>query len=104
MEEKKDKKDDPLEAEFKNALKHFNRKKKVLIYCKIDKRPETVEGFDGRDPTEPKRDGDYLYGKGAADAGYAPFAALLAIKALQAQEVELPEVTVILDSEAHSGS
>jgi len=55
----------------------------VLIYAKIDKRPESVQGFDGRDPTQPKVDGDWLYGKGCADAGYAPFAALLAIKALQ---------------------
>lgn len=50
-EETKKKEVDPLETEFNNALKHFNRKKKILIYAKIDKRPESVEGFDGREPT-----------------------------------------------------
>jgi acetylornithine deacetylase/succinyl-diaminopimelate desuccinylase-like protein len=54
----------------------------VLIYARVDKRPETVESFEGRDPVEPKMDGDWLYGKGCADAGYGAFAALLAIKSL----------------------
>ena len=44
-----------------------------MIYGRIDKRPETVESFEGRDATMPKVDGDWFYGKGAADMGYSAF-------------------------------
>jgi acetylornithine deacetylase/succinyl-diaminopimelate desuccinylase-like protein len=57
-------------------------KRKVLIYCPIDKRPQTTESYNGKPPDRPKIVGDWMYGRGTADAGYAIFAVLLAIKNL----------------------
>ena len=53
--------------------------KNVLIYGHLDKQPYG----DGwvTNPTEPIIKGDLLYGRGGGDDGYAPFTAMLAIKA-----------------------
>jgi acetylornithine deacetylase/succinyl-diaminopimelate desuccinylase-like protein len=48
--------------------------------------------------------GDYLYGRGSSDDGYAPFTAMLAIKAAQEQNQKLPRIALVLETEEESGS
>ena len=50
----------------------------VLLYGHLDKQPEMVGWGEGLGPWTPVRRGDRLYGRGAADDGYAAFAALTA--------------------------
>ncbi len=58
----------------------------MLLYGHYDKQPEFTGWQDGLGPWTPViRDGR-LYGRGGADDGYATFASLTAIAALQ-QEV-----------------
>jgi acetylornithine deacetylase/succinyl-diaminopimelate desuccinylase-like protein len=54
----------------------------VLLYGHLDKQPEMTGWGEGLGPWTPVRRGDRLYGRGAADDGYAGFAALTAIEAL----------------------
>src|SRR6185437_8135884 len=57
----------------------------VLLYGHLDKQPEFTGWLPGLSPWEPVvRDGK-LYGRGAADNGYAAFSSLAAIAALKAQ-------------------
>ena len=59
----------------------------VLLYGHLDKQPEFTGWAEGLSPWDPVlRDGK-LYGRGGADDGYALFASLTAIRALQAQRV-----------------
>lgn len=55
----------------------------VLLYGHLDKQPEMTGWFEGFSAWEPRLDGDRLYGRGAADDGYAAFAALTAIRAVR---------------------
>ena len=59
----------------------------VLLYGHCDKQPEMVGWAADGGPWTPVRRGNRLFGRGAGDDGYAAFAALTAIEALQAQGV-----------------
>ncbi len=54
----------------------------VIFYGHYDKQPEFTGWREGLGPWEPVREGSKLYGRGAADDGYAVFAALSAIEAI----------------------
>ncbi|MEO5766625.1 MAG: M20 family metallopeptidase [Casimicrobiaceae bacterium] len=56
----------------------------VLLYGHLDKQPEMVGWREGLGPWVPVLEDGKLYGRGGADDGYAVFAALAAIGALQA--------------------
>ena len=58
----------------------------VLLYGHMDKQPEMAGWREGLDPWTPVLEDDRLYGRGAADDGYAMFACLSAIGALQGAE------------------
>lgn len=76
----------------------------VLLYGHLDKQPEFTGWLPGLGPWEPViRDGK-LYGRGAADDGYAVFSSLAAIAALQAQGVALPRCVVLIEASEESGS
>ncbi len=76
----------------------------VLLYGHMDKQPEFTGWLPGLGPWEPViRDGR-LYGRGAADDGYAAFSALTAIAALKAQQVRLPRCLVLIEACEESGS
>ena len=63
----------------------------TLLYGNLDKQPEFSGWLPGLGPWEPViRDGR-LYGRGAADDGYAVFSSLTAIAALKEQQVRLPQ-------------
>ena len=76
----------------------------VLLYGHVDKQPEMVGWGDGLGPWTPVRRGERLYGRGAADDGYAAFAALTAIEALQAARTPHARCVVLVEACEESGS
>ena len=76
----------------------------VLLYGHCDKQPEMVGWADGLGPWTPVIRDDKLYGRGAADDGYAAFAALTAIEALQAARVPHARCIVLIEACEESGS
>jgi acetylornithine deacetylase/succinyl-diaminopimelate desuccinylase-like protein len=76
----------------------------VLLYGHLDKQPEMVGWRDGYGPWDPLYENGKLYGRGAADDGYAIFAALAAIGALQAQGVAHSRCVGMIETCEESGS
>ena len=59
-------------------------RKTVILYGHLDKQPEMAGWRSDLGPWTPKLEQGRLYGRGGADDGYAVFAALSAISALDA--------------------
>src|SRR6188474_905997 len=76
----------------------------VLLYGHCDKQPEMVGWAPEGGPWTPVRRGNRLFGRGAGDDGYASFAALTAIEALQAQGVPHSRCVVLIEASEESGS
>jgi acetylornithine deacetylase/succinyl-diaminopimelate desuccinylase-like protein len=76
----------------------------VLLYGHCDKQPEMVGWAADGGPWTPVRRGDRLFGRGAGDDGYAAFAALTAIEALEAQGVAHARCVVLIEGSEESGS
>jgi acetylornithine deacetylase/succinyl-diaminopimelate desuccinylase-like protein len=76
----------------------------VLLYGHLDKQPEMTGWRDGLGPWTPVRDGDLLYGRGGADDGYALFAALAAVEAVQAAGGRHQRLVVLIEASEESGS
>ena len=74
----------------------------VLIYGHLDKQPEMDGWREGYGPWTPVLADDKLYGRGGADDGYALFAAVAAIKALEGQP--LPRIVILIEFSEESGS
>ena len=76
----------------------------VLMYGHLDKQPAMVGWEPGLGPWTPvTRDGK-LYGRGGADDGYAIFASIAAIKALQDQNIAHSRIVIIIECCEESGS
>jgi len=76
----------------------------VLLYGHLDKQPEFTGWEEGLHPWKPViRDGK-LYGRGGADDGYAVFASLTAIQALQEQNIPHARCVVVIEFSEESGS
>ena len=76
----------------------------TLLYGHLDKQPEFTGWLPGLSPWEPViRDGK-LYGRGAADDGYAVFSSLTAIAALKAQNIPLARCVLLIEASEESGS
>ena len=76
----------------------------VLFYGHLDKQPEMVGWRDGLGPWKPVIEDGRLYGRGAADDGYAVYAALTIIQALDAQGVPRPRCVGLIETCEESGS
>ena len=76
----------------------------VLLYGHLDKQPEMTGWRSGLGPWSPVLEGDKLYGRGAADDGYAVFAALTAILALKQQGIPHARCVVLIEACEESGS
>ena len=76
----------------------------VLLYGHLDKQPEMTGWRAGYGPWQPLIENDRLFGRGAADDGYAIFAALSAIAALQADNVPHARCVGIIETCEESGS
>ncbi len=76
----------------------------VLLYGHLDKQPEFTGWLPGLGPWEPVIREGKLYGRGAADDGYAVFSSLTAIAAVKEQRVALPRCVVLIEACEESGS
>jgi acetylornithine deacetylase/succinyl-diaminopimelate desuccinylase-like protein len=76
----------------------------VLLYGHLDKQPEMTGWRDGLGPWIPVVEGDRLYGRGGADDGYAAFASLTAIEAVQAAGGSHCRCLVLIEASEESGS
>ena len=76
----------------------------VLFYGHLDKQPEMVGWRDDLGPWKPVIEDGKLYGRGSADDGYAIYAALTTIAALDAQGVARPRCVGIIETCEESGS
>jgi acetylornithine deacetylase/succinyl-diaminopimelate desuccinylase-like protein len=76
----------------------------VLLYGHLDKQPEMAGWREGLGPWIPVLEDGRLYGRGGADDGYAVFAALSAIMALDAQGVARPRCVGVIETCEESGS
>lgn len=76
----------------------------VLLYGHLDKQPEFTGWLPGLGPWEPVIREGKLYGRGAADDGYAVFSSLTAIAVLQAQKIALPRCVLLIEACEESGS
>jgi acetylornithine deacetylase/succinyl-diaminopimelate desuccinylase-like protein len=76
----------------------------VLMYGHLDKQPAMVGWEEGLGPWTPVLRGDKLYGRGGADDGYATFAAITAIAALQKNKIPHARIVVIIECCEESGS
>ncbi len=77
----------------------------VLLYGHLDKQPEMTGWKPGRGPWQPVlEEGTRLYGRGGADDGYAAYAAITAIRALEEQGLPHPRCVVIIEACEESGS
>jgi len=76
----------------------------VLFYGHLDKQPEMTGWREGLGPWTPKIEDGKLYGRGAADDGYAIFAALTVIAALDTQGVPRPRCVGLIETCEESGS
>ena len=78
--------------------------KNVLMYGHLDKQPEMVGWRDGYGPWTPVLAEGKLYGRGGADDGYAVFASLAAIKALQEEKRPHGRISILIECCEESGS
>ena len=76
----------------------------VVLYGHLDKQPEMTGWRDGLGPWTPVRDGDRLYGRGGADDGYAAFASIAAIEAVQSSGGSHGRCLVLIEASEESGS
>ena len=76
----------------------------VLLYGHLDKQPEMIGWRKGFGPWDPLFENGKLYGRGSADDGYAVFAALAAIGALQAQGIAHSRCIGMIETCEESGS
>jgi len=76
----------------------------VLLYGHLDKQPPMDGWHEGLSPWTPVIKDGRLYGRGAADDGYAAFAAITAIKALKLQATPCARCVVVIEACEESGS
>ncbi len=76
----------------------------VLLYGHLDKQPEMNGWREGLGPWEPVIEEERLYGRGAADDGYAMFACLTAIAALRAESIPHARCVIVIEACEESGS
>ena len=76
----------------------------ILMYGHLDKQPEVVGWDENKGPWEPVVEDGKLYGRGAADDGYAVFGSLGALEALQDQGTPHPRCVCLIETSEESGS
>ncbi len=78
--------------------------KTIVLYGHLDKQPEMTGWREGFGPWIPVLEEGRLYGRGGADDGYAVFAAISAIKAIDAEGVARPRCLGLIETCEESGS
>jgi acetylornithine deacetylase/succinyl-diaminopimelate desuccinylase-like protein len=76
----------------------------VVLYGHLDKQPEFSGWRSDLGPWTPKYENGLLYGRGGADDGYAVYASLTAIMALDKQGIPRPRCVGLIETCEESGS
>ena len=76
----------------------------VLMYGHLDKQPEFTGWRNDLGPWTPKYEHGKLYGRGGADDGYAVYASIAAVQALQSQKLAHPRILGLIETCEESGS
>jgi acetylornithine deacetylase/succinyl-diaminopimelate desuccinylase-like protein len=76
----------------------------ALLYGHLDKQPEFSGWRSDLGPWTPAIVDGRLYGRGSADDGYAVYASIAAIQALQAQGAAHPRLVGLIETSEESGS
>jgi len=76
----------------------------ICLYGHLDKQPEFSGWRNDLGPWTPKYENGKLYGRGSADDGYAVYAALTSIMALDKQGIPRPRCVGIIETCEESGS
>lgn len=76
----------------------------AVLYGHLDKQPESTGWDAGKGPWTPIIENDRLYGRGAADDGYAMFASLWAIRLLHDAGIPYPHCRLVIECAEESGS
>jgi acetylornithine deacetylase/succinyl-diaminopimelate desuccinylase-like protein len=76
----------------------------VLMYGHLDKQPEFTGWRNDLGPWQPKYEDGKLYGRGAADDGYAVYASIAAVQVLKAQNLPHPRIVGLIETCEESGS
>jgi len=76
----------------------------VLLYGHLDKQPEFNGWRSDLGPWTPKLEDGRLYGRGGADDGYAVYAAITALEALDRQGASRPRCVGLIETCEESGS
>lgn len=76
----------------------------VLLYGHLDKQPEMTGWKIGYGPWHPVLSEGKLYGRGGADDGYAAYAAVCALRALEEQGIPHARCVILIEACEESGS
>jgi acetylornithine deacetylase/succinyl-diaminopimelate desuccinylase-like protein len=76
----------------------------ILMYGHLDKQPEFSGWRSDLGPWTPKYEDGKLYGRGGADDGYAIYAALTAVMAMDTHNLPRPRVVGLIETCEESGS
>jgi len=76
----------------------------VLLYGHLDKQPPMTGWREGLGPWEPVVEDGRLYGRGGADDGYALYASITAIEAVQAEGGRHARLVCLIETGEESGS
>jgi len=76
----------------------------VLMYGHLDKQPEFSGWRSDLGPWTPKYEDGKLYGRGAADDGYAVYASIAAVQELKRQNLPHPRIVGLIETCEESGS
>jgi acetylornithine deacetylase/succinyl-diaminopimelate desuccinylase-like protein len=76
----------------------------VLLYGHVDKQPEMVGWREDLGPWLPVLEGDRLFGRGGGDDGYAAFAAMSAIEAVEQTGGQHARCVVLIEASEESAS
>jgi acetylornithine deacetylase/succinyl-diaminopimelate desuccinylase-like protein len=89
---------------FEIAASQSQSAQTVLMYGHLDKQPEFTGWRADLGPWTPKYEDGKLYGRGGADDGYAVYASIAAVQALQSQKVPHPRIVGLIETCEESGS
>jgi acetylornithine deacetylase/succinyl-diaminopimelate desuccinylase-like protein len=78
--------------------------KTLLMYGHMDKQPPLRPWAEGLDPYTPVIRDNKLYGRAGADDGYALYASVLSVLALQEQGIPHSRVCIMIEADEESGS
>lgn len=78
--------------------------KTILFYGHMDKMPEGEGWSEGLGPWKPVLKDNRLYGRGAADDGYAALSPIIAIKALREQNLPYAKCVIVMEGTEECGS